>query len=487
MDLRRGSALDRYVLMVSGAGLVALLAAAATAGALTAPAIHRLLLAFALLVVALLTRVTVRVGPHHAVLSFSEAGLIAALALVPMPWVLVASAAAVMVMELQVRLPVAKFFFNLAITVLAAALAGLTALGLDRALGGRGVLAGAPLGWRSALALAAGATLFAAVTAVLVSRAISLSTGESLRRVFWRSNRVRLLILAGNVTLALGGLLLVRVSRPEVLLVPVAFLALAFGYRAYVRVRGDRDAWQQMHAASGDLAILEEDGFLRAAAARTRELFSAAAGDLLICPPGESTDAPPTCYRASLVDGAVQVEVGRDAGSGTAHSHLVDLPGPSGPLGQLRLCFPGAARLSDRERMILDTFAGTVAVGLMNARLHAETLRAAQAKEWSADHDELTALANRQLLRGRLEEAIATAWADGSALAVITLDLDHFKQVNDTLGHAAGDQLLVEVARRLAAGTRPTDLVARLAGDTFAVLATGLSDTSPAERVAANL
>jgi len=87
-----------------------------------------------------------------------------------------------------------------------------------------------------------------------------------------------------------------------------------------------------------------------------------------------------------------------------------------------------------------------------------------------AFHDELTGLANRALFRDRLEHAIARATRAGQPLCVQFLDLDGFKRVNDSLGHAVGDALLVAVARRVALAVRAGDTVARLGGDEFAIL-----------------
>ncbi|HEX6143955.1 MAG TPA: EAL domain-containing protein [Geminicoccaceae bacterium] len=101
-------------------------------------------------------------------------------------------------------------------------------------------------------------------------------------------------------------------------------------------------------------------------------------------------------------------------------------------------------------------------------------LESQDALERVAHHDELTGLPNRTLFQLRLEMALAQARRDGTLTAVLQLDLDHFKDVNDTLGHAAGDRLLSEIASRLTEMLRDTDTVARVGGDEFALILTGL-------------
>jgi diguanylate cyclase (GGDEF)-like protein/PAS domain S-box-containing protein len=102
-----------------------------------------------------------------------------------------------------------------------------------------------------------------------------------------------------------------------------------------------------------------------------------------------------------------------------------------------------------------------------------------------AFHDSLTLLANRNLFRNRVEHALALADRAGRRVAVLFLDLDNFKNINDSHGHGAGDRLLQTAAQRLVMCTRATDTVARLGGDEFAVLLEGITSPAEVEHIAA--
>jgi diguanylate cyclase (GGDEF)-like protein len=116
-----------------------------------------------------------------------------------------------------------------------------------------------------------------------------------------------------------------------------------------------------------------------------------------------------------------------------------------------------------------------------------ERKKAEERLAYLAQYDPLTGLANRALFHDRLEQALARAARSGDAVALLFVDLDRFKAVNDTVGHAGGDQFLQEVAWRIAGRVRESDTVARLGGDEFALILEGLRDARDAAKVARDL
>lgn len=113
--------------------------------------------------------------------------------------------------------------------------------------------------------------------------------------------------------------------------------------------------------------------------------------------------------------------------------------------------------------------------------------RGAETLSRLAFYDNLTGLPNRNLFNDRLDRAIAVAQRNGSAFALLCIDIDHFKHVNDAFGHEAGDELLREVAVRLTRSVRSSDTVARWGGDEFVAILDGVADREMAERMASKL
>jgi diguanylate cyclase (GGDEF)-like protein/PAS domain S-box-containing protein len=104
-----------------------------------------------------------------------------------------------------------------------------------------------------------------------------------------------------------------------------------------------------------------------------------------------------------------------------------------------------------------------------------------------ATHDQLTGLAGRALLQDKTVQAVELARRYGTKVAVFVIDLDHFKRINDSLGHTSGDQLLAEAARRLSRSVRSTDIVARVGGDEFVVVMPDITSVADVDQCAANL
>ncbi|MDQ3741965.1 MAG: EAL domain-containing protein, partial [Actinomycetota bacterium] len=132
------------------------------------------------------------------------------------------------------------------------------------------------------------------------------------------------------------------------------------------------------------------------------------------------------------------------------------------------------------ERTFLEAMANTLAAAVERAEAEAEMRRRAL-------HDPLTGLPNRTLVLDRLAHALAARPRRRGTTAVVLLDIDQFKVVNDSLGHDAGDQLLLAVAPRLVDAVRPGDTVGRLGGDEFVVVCEGVADAAGAATVAARL
>ncbi len=138
---------------------------------------------------------------------------------------------------------------------------------------------------------------------------------------------------------------------------------------------------------------------------------------------------------------------------------------------------------------LLEHFAISAALAIDHARLYADLQRSMEEQQRSqrelqhrALHDSLTGLPNRELLLDRLDQALARSRRDGRSVAVLFMDIDHFKLVNDSLGHAVGDELLVVIAELLVQHLREVDTAGRLGGDEFVLVLEEL--TGPAEAIA---
>jgi len=169
---------------------------------------------------------------------------------------------------------------------------------------------------------------------------------------------------------------------------------------------------------------------------------------------------------------------------GVRTGRVEDLPGVEVAVGEggvLRAVTTEDHEWTDGERTFLQAVAHLLASAIERRRQEDEVHRLAL-------HDPLTGLPNRILLIDRLRQAVAAARREGGRVSVLFCDLDGFKHVNDTFGHAAGDTVLVALAERMRQQVRASDTLARFAGDEFIIVVPGAADPADlAERVAAAL
>jgi diguanylate cyclase (GGDEF)-like protein len=153
-------------------------------------------------------------------------------------------------------------------------------------------------------------------------------------------------------------------------------------------------------------------------------------------------------------------------------------------LGGLDLYRESPGPLDDETMISAQTLADVAATYVLNAQRRDDARDSSDRYRKSALHDALTGLPNRVLLRQRLEHASLRARRSRKMIAILFIDLDRFKEVNDIYGHRTGDELLVTVGHRLQGLLRPGDTVARMSGDEFVVLCEDLDDTARTEALA---
>jgi diguanylate cyclase (GGDEF)-like protein/PAS domain S-box-containing protein len=181
-------------------------------------------------------------------------------------------------------------------------------------------------------------------------------------------------------------------------------------------------------------------------------------------------------------------EIGRErmAGNQQLDAHVlswlgVPLKSSNGMIGVLTVKrYVGGVCYNHKDQELLQFVSTQIATAIERQKMQARLQHLAQ-------YDQLTTLPNREFLTHRLDMALTSAQLEQRHLSLLYLDLDKFKQVNDTLGHDVGDRLLQEVAARLKLSMRETDIVARLGGDEFVVLLQDISSPEQASMVAEKL
>jgi len=377
-----------------------------------------------------------------------EAFFVAMAILLPAAGTIFGFAAAIALGNCVRRRPLVRAVFNTGQTVTAAGL-GLGAMHLIT-MGQSS--APTPMVWGAAVI---GTAVFLLANSAFVSVIISLNEDKRASRVFLEGLDFRVLVWVGGTALgllaAIGG-----VAHPWALIlgaVPMAAVNLVLN--EYTRARRRSGRAQGLLATAGRVyAAVPQGGVDDAVLAATKSL--------LHCRQARIGTTPPEPGELGVVVPA--------RGAPGAECWLV----VSDPIGFDTWGQP--------ERELLDTIAGIAAGALHNARLLDEIRH-------RAIHDPLTDLPNKVLFIDRVQHALSNAPRLGRRLAVMFLDLDQFKVINDSLGHHTGDQVLLGVAARLQAALRQGDTAARLGGDEFAVLCELVDDlddgTLIAERIRA--
>jgi len=354
-----------------------------------------------------------------------------------------------------------------------------------------------PREWLAAF-LAGGAT--SAVEASLVATAISLSGGAPQFRKLPQMLSFSEMVAMANTSLAVLAVMVLWVDPRSILLLAVPTAIVFVAYRAYMGEREKHERLELLYESSRLLHYAPElDSAIDALLEHARRMFRSERAELLLFPDptadaalrsssggleGPETMCPvtiavdePLRARTALEPRAFSALPGPawTSDSGRVEEAMIGpLVGEKGVLGALTIInrLGEGTHFEPDDLRLLETVANQAAVALENGQLEQSLHELSLLKEQLrhlAFHDSLTGLANRPAF---VEEASCRMMVarDPATPVVIFLDLDDFKIVNDTLGHAAGDELLVAVAERIGQQLRPEDLVARFGGDEFAIL-----------------
>ncbi len=379
---------------------------------------------------------------------------------------------------------------------------------LESLIGGSDALQ--PLGW-----LAIGvATLTTSVLEVAMIAAVITVTERRFDAGSVRNMIIfGLLVAAANTTQGLVMALLLIAEPWSLLLLGFSTFVLFVAYRAYVAERDQRERVEFLYASTRALQNAEEhETAANTLLEEAATMFRAGVVELHLF--GDESADPGKIL--TWIDNAVEIEIMSSSGERaslrvTAHAQPATIVGPESkvpaeyiesrgyhdalvgalmsgdkPNGLLVVAnrLGNVSTFTDEDLQLFATLVQHAAVALENDQLEqALTQLRLLERELAhqASHDGLTGLANRALLSRRLGDHIESGHDN---VALLYIDLDDFKTVNDTQGHSAGDKVLVEAARRLKATIRPVDTAARLGGDEFAIL---LVDNPEPQRFAERL
>ncbi len=332
---------------------------------------------------------------------------------------------------------------------------------------------------------------------LLVLTAIALSEGRPAR--IPRLIGLGTLYTLADTSLALVSVMVLVQNKLSSWLLLVLAGVFFFGYRAYGSLRQRNESLDTLQRSTRSIQlVLQLERVTESLLENARDLFGAELVELWLFPTedepgrgGRLTDEGLTWYELPVTPGApawrrvieqpgcirlspddADVQLGPTSGAGNRETMLAPIRNEAATAGILVIAgrAVGSGTWKQDQLTLLETLANHAGVSIQNGRLVEQLRRQAQRHEHEATHDPLTGLANRALFRRRLSEAVQEAARTGDSLAVMIMDLDRFKEVNDTLGHHSGDELLQHIAGRLRRTVGERGLISRLSGDEFAVL-----------------
>jgi diguanylate cyclase (GGDEF)-like protein len=354
-----------------------------------------------------------------------------------------------------------------------------------------------------------------------VSTAISLAEGTAQYRRIPEMLKIGIVVSLTNASLALLALTVLWADPASIWLFALPIVTAALAYRAYISERQQHESIELLYESTRILqrspqletalvSLLEHARkMFRADVAEIRLLPRREGDDILRCRVGPGSELTvmesvgpvlddPILARAvterqgRLIDLPVAEETEIPGRRHVRRALVAPLLGESTLVGTLMVSDPlsDISTFDAEDLKLFETLANHTAIALENGRLEQSLEQLGRLKEelhHQASHDPLTGLANRSLFSQVVASRLESRDPAGLVPVVLFVDLDDFKLVNDSLGHAAGDALLVAVGDRLHSVMRATDIAARLGGDEFAVLLLDTPDMNASMRVANRL
>jgi diguanylate cyclase (GGDEF)-like protein len=376
---------------------------------------------------------------------------------------------------------------------------------------------GAELDWNAYFSVYAAAGVLI-LTSLTASFGVSLHDGRVTRRLAAENVVLAVVGIGASASYGMVAVDLIWSNPKGLLVLGVLGVVLVGGYRILLVERRERRVAEFLRGA--DMALHhspELESAILALIGRAREMFDGQIAQLTIYPTSPGEQAYRTTVRAGdpsgtevmvpidptelddileadsdgiIIDRSSASPLSRDIldRRHVDHAMVALLRGRTRLVGTLMVGSHLSARSFDqRDLQLFQTLAIQTSSTLENGRLEHSIARLTELQQQlshQAFHDSLTDLANRALFSDRIEHALLRRARTHQPVAVLFIDLDDFKGINDTLGHSAGDQLLVGVADRLRSSLRRPDTAARLGGDEFAVLIEDIDHVAEAEAVA---